>query len=161
MIDLPGQQQAGGVAAAGDAQATAGLVEMTVDGVLGNAQAARDLLGVQVFGDQAEAFPLARSEPFYRHRVVTVPHKRGGKCSRRLSSIPLVKSVSIRRPWISRAALADWGSDAYLAHPKKPARVASEYLSAAADAGPPPSPPVGGTPSARPGAGRTGTGARS
>src|SRR3990167_5993000 len=118
MIDLPGQQQAGGVAATGDAQATAGLVEMAVNRVLGNAETTRDLLGVQVFGDQAEALSLARSEPFYRHRVVTVPHKRGGKCSQRLSSIPLVKSVSIRRPRFGRDAVAEWGSSACLAHPK-------------------------------------------
>ena len=90
MGDLPGQQQAGGVTAAGHAQPAAGLVEVAVNRVLGDAQTPRDLLGMQVFSDQTEAFPLTRGEPLYRHRVVTVPHKRGGKCPGSVSSIPLV-----------------------------------------------------------------------
>lgn len=90
MIGLPGQQQPGGVASAGHPQAASGLVEVAVDRVLGDGKTPRDLLGMQVFSDQTQALPLARREPFYRRRVVTLPHERGGKCSRRLSSIPLV-----------------------------------------------------------------------
>ena len=81
MIDLPGEQQTGGVAAAGDAQTPARLVEVAIDRVLGNAEPARDLIGMEMLGDQTQALALARREPFYRHRVVTLLHERGGKCS--------------------------------------------------------------------------------
>ncbi len=47
---------------------------MAVDGMLGNAQAAGDFLGVQVFRDQPEAFPLTRSEPIHSGRIVLLPH---------------------------------------------------------------------------------------
>lgn len=107
MIDFPGQQKAGGVTAAGDAQSAAGLVEVTVDRVLGDAETARNLFGMQVVSDQTEAFPLPRGEPLYRHRVVTVTHERGGKCSRRLSSIPLVSLATIRQSPIGHDMLAE------------------------------------------------------
>ncbi len=104
MGDLPGEQQAGGVAAAGDPEPPPGLVQMSVDGVLGDPQAARDLLGVEVFGDQPETLPLTRCQPLYRHRVVTLPHKRRGKCPARVSSIPIELSRGARLThWPPRA----------------------------------------------------------
>ena len=107
MIGFPGQQQTGGVAAAGHAEAAAGFVEVAVDRMLRDAQTAGDLLGMEMLGDQAKAFPLTRSQPFYRRRVVTLPHERGGKCSLRLSSIPLVSLATIRQSPIGPDTLAE------------------------------------------------------
>lgn len=75
MTVLPGAQKAGGVAATGHPQPTPGLIEVAVDGMLGDAEAAGDFLGVQVIGDQPEALALARCQPFYRRRVVVIPHE--------------------------------------------------------------------------------------
>lgn len=61
MVHFPGHQQAGGVAAAADAEPPAGLVQVPIDRVLGDAQAAGDFLGMEVPGDQAKALPLTRS----------------------------------------------------------------------------------------------------
>ncbi len=44
------------------AEALAGLVHMSVDGVLGDAQLPGDLLGAQVLVNQAQALPLAGGE---------------------------------------------------------------------------------------------------
>jgi hypothetical protein len=96
MAAFPVAQQAGGVPAAGHAEAAARFVQVAIDGVLGDAQPPGDLLGMEVFGDQTEAFPLTRGEPFYRQRVVLLPHERRGKCRRRRSSIPLVNPATKR-----------------------------------------------------------------
>jgi hypothetical protein len=84
---FPGQEQAGGVASAGDAQLAAGFVQMAVDGVLGNAEAARDLLGMEMIGHEAQTLPLPRREPFNRVWIVALPHKRRGKSAFGVSSI--------------------------------------------------------------------------
>jgi hypothetical protein len=55
--------------------------------MLRNAEAARDLLGPQMLGDEAQAFPLARRKPFNRTRITTFPHERRGKASFFISSI--------------------------------------------------------------------------
>lgn len=96
MADFPGHQKPRGIAAAADAEAAAGFVQMAVDRVLGDAQAAGDLLGMKVPGDQAKALPFTRGQSLYRRRVVLIPHKRTGKCAFPLSSIPLVKSLAMR-----------------------------------------------------------------
>lgn len=96
MIDLPRAQQPGRVTAAGDAQPSPGLVEVAVDGVLRNPQAAGDLLGVQVLGDQPETLPLTRGQALDRQWVVLLPHNRRGKSPARLSSIPLVNPATTR-----------------------------------------------------------------
>jgi hypothetical protein len=93
---FPVSQKAGGIAAAGHAETSARLVQVAVNGVLGDAQSPGDLLGMEMFCDQPEAFPLARGKPFYRQRVVFFAHERRGKCRRRLSSIPLVNPVTNR-----------------------------------------------------------------
>lgn len=80
MAAFPVAQQAGGVAAAGHAEAPARLVQVAIDGVLGDAQPPGDLLGMEMLRDQTEAFPLARGQPSYRQRVVLLPHERRGKC---------------------------------------------------------------------------------
>ena len=54
-----GQEPRGGVAVV-HAQALTRLVEVGVDGVLGDAELAPDLLGAQVFIDQPQAFALPR-----------------------------------------------------------------------------------------------------
>ncbi|HRD28811.1 MAG TPA: hypothetical protein PLO65_10975 [Caulobacter sp.] len=96
MIDLPGPQQPGRVAAAGDAEPPPGLVEVAIDGMLRNPQAAGDFLGVQVLGDQPETLPLARGQALDRRWVVLLPHDRRGKSPARLSSIPLVNPATTR-----------------------------------------------------------------
>jgi len=80
MAVLPVAQQAGGVAAAGHAEASARLVQVAIDGMLRDVQPPGDLLGMEMFRDQTEAFPLTRGQPSYRQRVVLIPHKRRGKC---------------------------------------------------------------------------------
>ena len=57
-----GCEQAGGFVAVVHAQPLARLVEVGVDGVLGDAELAADLLGAQVLLDQAQAFTLARGQ---------------------------------------------------------------------------------------------------
>jgi len=59
------QQARGGVAVV-DPQALARLVQVGVDGVLGDAELASDLLGAQVLIDQSQAFALAGGEQFQR-----------------------------------------------------------------------------------------------
>lgn len=76
MVALPGQEQPCGVATAGHAQASTRLVEVAVDGVLRDAQPAGDFLRMKMVSDQPEAFPLARGQPIYRRRVVSLPHNR-------------------------------------------------------------------------------------
>jgi hypothetical protein len=56
------EDPARGVVAVGRAQATAGLVQVPVDGVLGEAQLAGDLLGAHVAIDQPQAFALTLGE---------------------------------------------------------------------------------------------------
>jgi hypothetical protein len=51
--------QAGGLVAVGDAQSAPRLVEMPVDGVLGQAQAASDLLGAEMLVHQLQAITFA------------------------------------------------------------------------------------------------------
>lgn len=53
---------AGGVVAVGRAQTLAGLVQVPVDGVLGEAQRAGDLLGAHVAIDKTKAFALTLGE---------------------------------------------------------------------------------------------------
>ena len=90
MNDLPVPQQTRRVPTAGDAEPAPGLVEVAVDRVLGNAEAARDLFRMQVLGDKAQAFTLTGREPFYRDRILRLPHNGPAKCPRAHSSIPLV-----------------------------------------------------------------------
>lgn len=103
MAAFPVAQQAGGVAAAGHAEASARLVQVAVDGVLGDAQSPGDLLGMEMLRDQTEALPLTRSQPSYRQRVVLIPHERRGKCRQRLSSIRIVNPATKRHCRIGRA----------------------------------------------------------
>jgi hypothetical protein len=56
------EDPARGVVAVGRAQTLAGLVEMPVDGVFGEAQLAGDLLGAHVTIDQQKAFALTLGE---------------------------------------------------------------------------------------------------
>jgi hypothetical protein len=60
---------------------------MAVDGVLGDAQPARDLLGLQMLGDQPQAFTLARRQPLDRTLIAEIPHRRRGKSAFGVSSI--------------------------------------------------------------------------
>ncbi len=55
--------QARGGVAVGRAQALAGLVQVPVNGVLGQAQFAGDLLGAHVAINKAQAFALTLCEP--------------------------------------------------------------------------------------------------
>jgi hypothetical protein len=55
-------QGAGGGEPVLDAQALAGLVQVRVDGVLGDVQLTGDLLGRKVAIDEAEALPLPRRQ---------------------------------------------------------------------------------------------------
>jgi len=96
MAAFPVAQQAGGVSSAGHAETPARFVQVTIDGVLGDAQPSGDLLGMEMFRDQTEAFPLTRGQPSYRQRVVWLPHERRGKCRQRHSSIPLVNPATKR-----------------------------------------------------------------
>ncbi len=57
-----GGDQAGGVVPRIDAQALARLIEVCVDSVLGNAEAAGDFLRAEVLIDQPETFPLSRGQ---------------------------------------------------------------------------------------------------
>jgi hypothetical protein len=57
-----GGDKAGGVIAGADAEALARLVQVRVDGVLGDAEAARDLFGTEVLINQPQAFPFARGQ---------------------------------------------------------------------------------------------------
>ena len=59
---LVGRHAAGGVVAVLGAQPLAGLVDMGVDRVLGDAELAADLLGAEVLVDESEAFTLAARE---------------------------------------------------------------------------------------------------
>ena len=54
-----GGQQAGRLIAILHAQPVAGMVQVGVDGVLGNAELTADLLGTQVVMDQPQALALA------------------------------------------------------------------------------------------------------
>jgi len=58
----PVKDAARGVVAVGRAEAPAGLVQMPVDSVLGEAQFAGDLLGAHVAIDQTKAFALTLGE---------------------------------------------------------------------------------------------------
>lgn len=58
------ENTAGGVVAVGRAQALACLVQMPVDGVLGEAQFAGDLLGAHMAIDEPKAFALTLGEAF-------------------------------------------------------------------------------------------------
>lgn len=77
-IGLPGAEQQRGVAPAGDSETAPRLVEMAVHRVLGDAEAACDLLGMQMRGHQPQAFAFTRREALNRARVVVIPHRRGG-----------------------------------------------------------------------------------
>jgi hypothetical protein len=56
------RQEARGLVAVVDAQTLAGLVQMSVDGVLGNAELTADLFGAQVIVNQPQALALARRQ---------------------------------------------------------------------------------------------------
>jgi hypothetical protein len=73
-----GRQQARGLVAVLHAQAMARLVEVRVDGVLGDAEPAADLLGAQVVMDQPQALPLSRGEQLDRlaGRLLGLAHRR-------------------------------------------------------------------------------------
>lgn len=58
----PVEHPASGVVAVGRAQAAASLVQVPVDGVLGETQLAGDLLGAHVAIDQRQAFALTLGE---------------------------------------------------------------------------------------------------
>jgi len=60
----PVEDTARGVVAIGRAQALAGLVQVPVDGVLGEAQLAGDLLGAHVAIDESETLTLTLGETF-------------------------------------------------------------------------------------------------
>ena len=69
-----GDHLAGGVIAVGRAQPLARLVHVGVDGVLGDAEVAADLLGAQVLIDEPEALPFAGSEKIdFRMRLPLPP----------------------------------------------------------------------------------------
>lgn len=73
-----------GVVAVGRAQAAASLVQMPVDGVLGEAQFAGDLLGAHVPINQAQALTLTLGETvesldLVRHRGITLLHGKNFK----------------------------------------------------------------------------------
>lgn len=104
MAGFPGDEQQRGVAAGGDAEPPPGFVQMAVDGVLGNAEPARDLLGMEMLGDEAKTIALPRREPFNRVRIVVLPHDRGGK------SAFAVSSIGDRNP-VRFAALAAVGAN--------------------------------------------------
>lgn len=95
MFGFPGDQQTGGVPSAGDAQTAARLVEVAVDRVLGDPQPPGDFLGMQMVGDQPEAFPLARGQPADRQWILYVPHNWGGKSQLGVSSIPHLPIMTI------------------------------------------------------------------
>ncbi len=59
MLGRGGGQQAGGLAAAGHAQALTGLADAHVDAGWADAQLLGDFLGGKAATDQREAFPLA------------------------------------------------------------------------------------------------------
>ncbi|MDR6624163.1 hypothetical protein J2728_000458 [Caulobacter segnis] len=74
----------GGVIAIGRAEATPSLVEMPVDGVLGEAQFAGDFLGAHVPIDQAQALTLTLGETvetldLVRHRGIALVHGKNFK----------------------------------------------------------------------------------
>ena len=57
-----GGEQAGGFVAIIHTQALAGLVQVGVDGVLGDAELTADLLGAQMVVHQPQTFTLARRQ---------------------------------------------------------------------------------------------------
>ena len=61
-----GGEQAGGGEAAVDAEPLAGVVEMGVDRMFGDAEMTGDFLGAQVFFHQAQAVPLAGCQKLNR-----------------------------------------------------------------------------------------------
>jgi hypothetical protein len=61
---LGDEQHQGRFAPGRGAQPAARLVQVGVDGVLRDVEAARDLFGAQVLGDQSQAFAFARRQPF-------------------------------------------------------------------------------------------------
>jgi hypothetical protein len=84
---FPGQEQQGGVATTGHAQAAAGLVDVAIDGMLRDPQPAGDFLGMQMFGDEAQTVALTGRQPFNRVRILMSPHRRRGKSPFEVSSI--------------------------------------------------------------------------
>ena len=74
------------------AQALARLVQMGIDGVLGDAEAAADLLGAQVLVDQPEAFPLTRGEQV--HGLVLQSRRRPHGSPQVPSSSAMVRTSS-------------------------------------------------------------------
>lgn len=58
----PGKDAARGVIAIGRAEASTGLVQMPVDGVLGEAELAGDFLGAHVAIDESETLALTLGE---------------------------------------------------------------------------------------------------
>jgi len=58
-----GEDAARGLVAVGGAEPLAGLVDVPVDGVLGQPQGPSDLLGAHMLVDQAQAVALARRQP--------------------------------------------------------------------------------------------------
>ena len=77
--DAPGTLEIGQGAGRGEAvlrsQPFAGLVQVGVDSVLGDAQLAGDLLGRQVSVDETQALPLAHSQMTNSFRSVGFIHK--------------------------------------------------------------------------------------
>lgn len=74
MAVLIGDQQQGGVAPGLNAQPAAGFVEVAIDGVLRDPEAAADLLRLEMLGDEAQALTLPRREFFDRGKIVKRPH---------------------------------------------------------------------------------------
>lgn len=74
MAVLVGHQQQGGVAPGLNAQPSPRLVEVAVDGVLRNAEAAADLFRLEMLGDQTQALTLPWREFFDRGKIVKRPH---------------------------------------------------------------------------------------
>jgi len=96
----PVEDPARGVVAVGRAQATARLVQMPVDGVLGEAQLAGDLLGAHVAIDEPKAFALTLGEAVEAFDLVgkggiALGHNAGTLCER-------LASTSRRniKPWL-------------------------------------------------------------
>jgi hypothetical protein len=96
----PVEDPARGVVAVGRAQAPARLVQMPVDGVLGEAQLAGDLLGAHMAIDEAKAFALTLGEAVKAFDLVgkggiALGHNAGTLCERFAST-----SRGNIKPWL-------------------------------------------------------------
>jgi len=87
----PVKDPARGVVAVGRAEPLSGLVQVPVDGVLGEAQLAGDLFGAHVAIDESKAFALTLGEAveafdLVRQGRVALIHRAGTLCEREAST---------------------------------------------------------------------------